>query len=41
VLQYSPPPALQQWLAAEYNHLERYRAANIYQKKPVSMKDGL
>ncbi len=40
VLQYRPPPALQQWLAAEYNHLERYRAANIYRKKPVSVKDG-
>jgi hypothetical protein len=40
VLQYSPLPALQQWLDAEYNHLERYRAANIYRKKPVSVKDG-
>ena len=29
-----------QWLAAEYNYLERYRADNIYRKKTVSMKDG-
>ena len=28
-----------QWLAAECNYLERYRAANIYREKPVSVKD--